>query len=167
MIWILVVAGGVAAVIAVIAAAGSLLPRAHVVTRSRTIARPPAEVWAVLADRAAYPTWRSGLARVEPLADRAGRTTFREHGKHGAITYVVDEAAAPTRLVTRIDDPTLPFGGRWIHELAADGAGTRVTVTEDGEVRNPIFRFLSRFVFGHTATLDGFLADLARRLEAS
>lgn len=163
----LAVVGGLAALIAIVAAVGAALPATHLVSRSRTVARPADAVWAVIADRAAYPAWRTGLARVEPLPDRDGRAAFREHGKHGAITYVVDEQAAPTRLVTRIDDPGLPFGGRWIHELTPDGAGTRVTVTEDGIVRNPIFRFLSRFVFGHTATLDGFLADLERRLQPS
>ena len=33
-------------------------------------------------------------------------------------------------------------------------------ITEDGQVHNPIFRFMSRFVFGYTATIDGFLKDL-------
>ena len=37
------------------------------------------------------------------------------------------------------------------------------TITEDGEVYNLIFRFMSRFVFGHTATMDAFLKNLERR----
>lgn len=41
--------------------------------------------------------------------------------------------------------------------------GCTVTVTEDGEVYSPLFRFVSRFVIGHTATLDRKLKALARR----
>jgi hypothetical protein len=65
--------------------------------------------------------------------------------------------------VTRIADPDQPFGGTWTFELTRAGAGTRVTITERGEVYNPIFRFLSRFVFGHTATLESCLLALERK----
>jgi hypothetical protein len=65
------------------------------------------------------------------------------------------ERVEPSRLVTRIK-PGQPFGGSWIIEVA-DG---RVSITEDGEVYNPIFRFLARFVFGHTATIEQALKKL-------
>ena len=39
-------------------------------------------------------------------------------------------------------------------------AAERLTITEDGEVYNPFFRFMSRFVFGQTATLDEFVRNL-------
>jgi hypothetical protein len=66
--------------------------------------------------------------------------------------------------VTRIADPDLPFGGSWTYEIrAAEDGGSVVVITEDGEVRNPIFRFVSRFLFGHTATLDGYLRALGRK----
>jgi len=38
-----------------------------------------------------------------------------------------------------------------------------VAITEDGEVYNPFFRFMSRFVFGHAATLDEFVKNLDTR----
>ena len=66
----------------------------------------------------------------------------------------------PRRLVTRIADEDLPFGGTWTYRLEPDGGGTRVTITEDGEVYNPVFRFVSRFVMGHDATLRTYLDDL-------
>jgi hypothetical protein len=70
---------------------------------------------------------------------------------------------APQQFVSRIADPNLPFGGTWTIDLKPEGAGTRVTITEHGEVYNPIFRFMSRFVFGHTATIDAYLTALQRR----
>ena len=38
-----------------------------------------------------------------------------------------------------------------------------VTITEHGQVFNPVFRVMSRFVFGHTATIEAYLTNLARR----
>lgn len=55
------------------------------------------------------------------------------------------------------------FGGSWTYELTPVADGTRLRITENGEVYNPLFRFLSRFVFGHYASIDKFMADLERR----
>jgi hypothetical protein len=73
------------------------------------------------------------------------------------------ERVAPHRLVTRIP-PGGPFGGTWTCELASKKNGTTLTITERGEVYNAVFRFVSRFVFGHHATLDQFLRAVGTRL---
>jgi hypothetical protein len=66
--------------------------------------------------------------------------------------------------VTKIADPDLPFGGTWTYELTpAPGGGTRLAITERGNVKNVVFRFMSRYVFGYTATLDGFLRALGKK----
>ena len=33
-------------------------------------------------------------------------------------------------------------------------------ITEDGEIYNVIFRFVARFFFGYTASIEGYLRDL-------
>ena len=75
------------------------------------------------------------------------------------------ERTVPDRLlVGRIADANLPFGGSWTYELAPRAAGqTSLTITEDGEVYNPIFRFVSRFVMGHSATINQYLSDVGKR----
>ncbi len=40
--------------------------------------------------------------------------------------------------------------------------GSTVTVTEDGWVANPIFRFVSRLIIGHHATMDALLTQVAK-----
>jgi hypothetical protein len=35
-----------------------------------------------------------------------------------------------------------------------------VTITERGEIRNPIFRAVARYVFGYGATMEAFLDEL-------
>jgi hypothetical protein len=69
----------------------------------------------------------------------------------------------PHRLVGAIDDRKLPFGGSWTYEIAPRAGGCTITITEDGEVYNPLFRFMARFVFGHHATLKQYLASLGNK----
>jgi hypothetical protein len=85
---------------------------------------------------------------------------WRETGDFGSIVMVRDEAQPPARLVARIDDPGQPFGGRWVYTFEPAAGGTRVTVVEEGEVYNPAFRFMSKFIFGHYATLEGYVGAL-------
>jgi uncharacterized protein YndB with AHSA1/START domain len=152
-----------AALVGLTALIGYALPVAHVASRTATYAQPADRVYLTLTEIRNYPQWRSDLKSVEDLSTTSSRR-WREHGGNGAITFEVVETQPPARLVTRIADQDLPFGGQWTYELAPDGSGTRLTITEHGEVYNPIFRFMSRFVFGHTATIDQFLADLKKRL---
>ena len=155
MIWIVYIVAGLVGVVVAIAAIGMLLPRDHVATRSRTFSRPPDEVWRAVTDLEAMPAWRSGVTKVEMLSP----TSFREHGKHGAVTYAIEDDRAGHR-VNRIADTGLPYGGLWRFELA----GSTLTITEEGFVTNPIFRFMSNTVFSPTKSLERFLADLAKHL---
>ncbi|HUD13497.1 MAG TPA: hypothetical protein VMQ56_07565, partial [Terracidiphilus sp.] len=54
------------------------------------------------------------------------------------------------------------YGGSWSFVLEPANGGTRLTITEDGEVYNPVFRFVSRFVMGQTATQDAYLRALEK-----
>lgn len=155
------VVAGVAGLVAVMAAIGWVLPVGHVASRSALVPEAPAAVFARIAAVAAYPSWWSAVAQVDALPPVDGRPRFREHLSSGAVVFEIVEAAPPVRFVSRIADPEQPFGGTWTFELAPDGDGTRVTITEHGEVYHPIYRFLSRFVFSPTSTIDSCLAALA------
>ena len=150
------------ALVLLVIAVGYALPVEHVASRNATFRQAPEEIFGVLTDPSHFAEWRSDVTSVEVLASAPLR--WREHGSNGDITFVVQESARPGRLVTRIDDRSLPFGGTWTYELTPSGGGTGLTITEHGEVYNPLFRFLSRFVFGQTATIDAYLAALQKRL---
>jgi uncharacterized protein YndB with AHSA1/START domain len=152
-------------IVAVAAAIGYALPVAHVASREVVVPRAPEQVFAALGDVDKYPAWRSDVRRVEVLSGPP-RTRWREHGSNGTIAFEFEDVQPPARLVSRIADRSLPFGGRWTYVLTPDGSGTKVSITEHGEVYNPLFRFMSRFVFGHTATMDTFLGDLSKHLRA-
>jgi uncharacterized protein YndB with AHSA1/START domain len=161
MKYALIVLGILAALLILVVAIGAMLPVRHTAARQIRIERPPDQVFALISDPAQFPSWRKSVSKVEILPDHAGHRVYRETGKDGSILYEVDSMVPSRTLVTRIADKSLPFGGKWTYSLTGDSASTVLTITEDGEVYNPLFRFVSRFVMGHTATIDGYLRDLA------
>ena len=164
MKWVYIIAGGLAALIALVVAIGFFLPQGHLASREATYRQSPDAIWAVLTDVANAGGWRSGLTQVEVLPPQGGNPVWRETWKDGTkVTFESVEQARPSRLVNRIVDKDLPFGGRWIFELAPATGGTRVKVTEEGEVYNPIFRFVSHFFMSQTASIDDYLKALGRK----
>ena len=140
---------------------GSILPEKHTATATQTFTSSREEVWAVLAAFHEWPVWRSDLKEI-----RSGNNTFSEVSADGeVIDYRIEDFTPPERLVTRIITPDLPFGGSWTYELTPSGEGCILTITENGEVYNPMFRFMSKYMFGHETTMKGYLEDLKKRVE--
>ena len=143
----------------VVVIAGMLLPRQHTATRSLPLRESPEDVYALIAGP---PTWRATVLRYEPAGKIDGKTSWREVDQHNhAVAYEEDEAIPPTRRVTRIADKNLPYGGTWTYEIQPSGSGSILRITENGEVYNPVFRFVSRYVLGHHATINQYLKDVA------
>jgi len=142
---------------------GYLLPVEHTVTVSVDIAVSKDKVWNVIIDANNYPIWRSDVKKVDVNSTSQGWTEYDNHNE--SLTYEIVEVAEGRLLVTRIQDKDKPFGGGWTITLQDSGDETRVTITENGEVYNPIFRFVSKFIIGHSATASSYLADLKKELE--
>jgi hypothetical protein len=85
-----------------------------------------------------------------------------EEGRSGKMTFVVESSDPPRRLVTRIADPKLPFGGTWTYDITPSNGGSRLTITEDGEIYNPLFRFVARFILGYDGTIGSYLGALGK-----
>lgn len=134
MRWVIWIVGSLALIVAIIAVVGAMLPQKHTASRTARVPIPPAALYPILVQMAQASTDPPvRLERQEP----------------------------PSLLVTRISDPKLPFGGSWTYRLDPAGqAASDLTITEDGEVYNVIFRFVSRFILGHHATMDAFIRDL-------
>ena len=165
MKWILLVLGAIVLVAIVVAIIGALLPRSHVLTRSGRYPKSPKQIYAIARDVAAAPTWRQGLKSVELLEPRNGKVCFREVSSHGAITYLIVEDQPGVKLVTEIADPNLPFGGTWTFEFSGSESDCTLSITEHGEVKNVVFRFMARFIFGYAGTIETYLQDLERRMK--
>jgi len=150
--------GGVLLLAGVMALIGSMLPKAHVASRSILLHRSPQEVYAVVRDFSSAPKWRADVKRMEVETP----VYFREVGKHGTVNYELVEDIPAQRMVTRIRDTDLGYSGQWTYSFTPESSGTRVTIREDGEVSNVLFRFMSRYVFGQTSTIDSYLTSLAK-----
>jgi hypothetical protein len=121
----------------------------------------PPDVYAVVRDFGSMPKWRSDVKQVDVEAPQGGPVYFREVGKHDTINFELTEDIPVQRMTTRIRDTNLGYSGQWTYLFAPEKGGTRLTIREDGEVSNVLFRFMSRFIFGHTATIDSYLTSLA------
>ncbi len=130
-------------VIGVVALVGSFLPVSHEASRAAEFSRPPGEVHALVSNLQDYPAWW-------PEAD---------------TKVEIVENTPPIRLVTRIVGETA-FGGTWTMEIVPTPGGSRLTITERGEIYNPIFRTLAKFVFGYTSTMDRCLKAAQQRLSS-
>jgi hypothetical protein len=133
MKWIAFVAGGLVLLVAGIVIIGSMLPRTHKASRTLRLKRSPGDVWPVMMNAA-----RASSVPVDIL-----------------------ENDPPHRLVTRVTEAEKNFGGTWTIAIASVSDGSEVTIVEDGWVANPIFRFVSRFLIGHHATMDDLLKQVA------
>jgi hypothetical protein len=127
---------GLLALEAGIAAVGAMLPRTHKASRTLRVKRSAADVW-------------SAIQQITQASD---------------VPVDVLERQPPHRQVTRVSEKEKNFGGTWTIEIAPVPDGSTVTITEDGWVANPIFRFVSRLVIGHHATIDGVLKQVAKNL---
>jgi hypothetical protein len=159
---LILILGVLVALLLLLIAIGYALPIGHVATGETRLGAAPEHVFSVLRDVEKFPAWRSDVKSVAVLATTPV-LRWRERGDND-ITFEMETVEPPRKMVTRIADETFPFGGSWTYELSPQDGGTRLVITENGEVYNPLFRVMSRFVFGHTATIDRFLTDLGRHL---
>jgi hypothetical protein len=118
---------------------GSALPVAHVATRSRKLPARPEIVWGLINDPVATKGW-AGDAKTEVVEQDAPRLL---------VNKIVGEKA---------------FGGTWTFEIAPEGHdASTLTITERGEVYNPLFRAVMRLT-GQTRGIDAYLAKLQAAL---
>ena len=141
MRWVIGIVVSLIAIVGVVALIGYFLPVNHEAARSAEFNKPPQEVFALISDLPNYKQWWPG----------------------SETKVAIVESVPPIRLVTKIVDETA-FGGTWTMEVVPTTSGSRLTITERGEVYNVIFRTLSRFVFGHTSTMDSCLAAAQKKL---
>ena len=160
VLWVFLALAGLVIIVTLI---GWLLPKDHVATRVGRYRQLSEAIWKAITDVDAMPAWREGLKSIQHLPDRNGLPVHVEVTDSGTIPYETLEMTPPQKLVTRIADPKLPFGGTWTFEIAPVADGATLRITERGYVTNPIFRFMSRTVFSQTATMESYLRSLAKK----
>jgi len=154
---------GLVGIVLAIVTVGFLIPKQHGASRALVLRQKPEHVFALISDFKAAPTWRSEVRRVELLPAANGHVRFREISSTGALTMEITQWNPPRRMVTQIADKGLPFGGSWIFEISPTVGGCQLNITERGEIYNPVFRFVSRFILGYERTLNTYLQSVSRK----
>ena len=166
MKWVLWVVGGLILLVGIVLLIGALLPQAHVASVTRRYAVPPDQVWHTITTVEELAQWRKGLKSAQRLPDHEGRKRWQEDTDFQPLIIEVMESNAPSRLVTRIANEGIAFGGSWTFELKPVADSTELTITENGEVYNPFFRFVSRFIMGYEGEMKKYHEGLNARLAA-
>jgi hypothetical protein len=164
---VFILIGSLLVIIAVIVVIGRLLPEKHMASRSVQLKASADMVWRTITDFKSSPQWRENLEKVDQVEVAPEVFGWKEVEKNGdAIVYLTTKAEPNVQLVRKIADKNLPYGGSWTFDLSQNSEGVMLSITENGEVYNPIFRFMSRFVFGHYATIDRYISQLSKFLES-
>ncbi|HET6944610.1 MAG TPA: SRPBCC family protein [Gaiellaceae bacterium] len=99
------------------------------------IARMPVEVFDYLTDVSNLPSWQSGVHGAELIGEPGAGAKIQEHrhllGRELRTTLQIEEYERPRLFVLRALDSPVPFSVR--HVLEANGNGTRLTVTGEGD----------------------------------
>lgn len=161
---LLIIGGILLALLLVVLIGGLLLPEEHHASRTLITKQSPQAIWDAINDHANEPQWRSDVASISSLGERNGKPVWREDYKDGnKVTLITTESKPPTRMVRELTDLDGPFSGRWEIDISPTPEGSRVTITEIGKVSNPFFRFVSKYVIGHTTFMERYLTGLAAK----
>jgi carbon monoxide dehydrogenase subunit G len=147
-----------------LAAVGTLLPANHTAQVRFRLAQTPEAVYDVVTDLTTQSRWRTGLDSLRVL-DPQPPERWRESTAWGTIEFVRVDRIRPRMAQAEIQGAREQgFGGTWTWDLVpADDGGTIISITENGEIYNPLYRLLSRTVFDHYRTLEQYARDLGSR----
>jgi hypothetical protein len=159
---LIVVLGLIVALILVVLIGGLMLPEEHHASRTLGTKQSPQVIWDTINDHANETQWRADVANVVSLGERNGKPVWQENYKDGnKVTLMTTESKPPFRMVRELTDLEGPFSGRWEIDIAPTPDGSKVKITEIGKVSNPFFRFVSKYIIGHTTFMERYLNGLA------
>ncbi len=157
--WAIIAVGLIIGMVAVVWIIGATLPRKHTVSVSKRFETPAETLFKAAIDIDGWPKWRSGVDEVIHLDGPGFRAETISGDDRLAFDFDVD--FKQLRMTSNIITEDIPFGGEWIIQVEAIAPKqSRITITENGFVDPPIWRFFSKFLIGHKRTAQQFLDDL-------
>lgn len=156
--------GILALLIGVLFGAGYFIEKSHTASRTVTFKAPPQTVWKIITDLESQPTWRKNLKEIKIIDATLNKESWTEISKSGdELSFKTKNKTEPSRYEAEIINNS-DFGGYWEVTLEPADGGTKLTLTEHGEIYNPMFRIISKLFFDMHATIDEYLTDLAAKL---
>ena len=160
---VIIVLGSILGLVAIIYLIGASLPVEHSAAVRIELDQPPEMVWATLTDVEMGTAWRTGLESVRVTSRKGEAPIWTETNSFGSMTLRTETFEPPRLWVARIEGSG-DFGGTWTYRIEPRDRGSLLTITEDGEVYSPLFRFMSKYIFGHYGTLETFATDLGKHV---
>lgn len=131
---------------------------------SADIAAPPERIWSILTDAPGYPTWDSGVTKVEGTIADGERITVHSEVASGRAFPVRVAMRPPSEMTWTGGMPLGLFTGVRSFRLAPRDGSTTVTMRE--EYSGPLVGLMGRSIPDLQPSFDTFVNGLKARAEA-
>lgn len=140
---------------------GSSLPREHTASSQIELSVTPEVVWPYISDLRGQVEWNDEISSITVTKTDEGLEVYEQETSFGAIPLVILESEEPSRFKTEIHGDAMGWGGTWTWTIEPTDAGSRVTIVEDGFAESGFTRFVSNYLMGEHAPMDGALKAIA------
>jgi len=128
-----------------------------------------AKLWQVLTAPEKKALWDGQIERTEQLSP-SGETNSSDqparwkdiYANQTEINYSIKADETSLSIVRKVDDPNLPIHFSWAISLQDANSNTRVRILEQGQVGNPIVRYLVSNWVGDDIFAKRFIEQLER-----
>jgi hypothetical protein len=130
---------------------------------SADIQAPADRIWKILTDAPGYPTWDSGVTKVDGSIADGDRITVHSKVAAGRAFPVKVATRPPNEMTWTGGMPLGLFTGVRTFRLSPDDGGTRVTMRE--EYSGPLVGLMGRSIPDLQPSFDRFVNGLKARAE--
>jgi len=157
MKWTLIIIGAIVFLILIILIIGKLLPVKHTAVVKKEFKIDKTTLWKTIRNFEKYAEWRTSIKNIETINSTSWTEVVTKGDK---ITFGITQEEPNMKLTAKILGDNLPFGGQWTFEISDSNKQIILQITENGEVYNPIYRFIGHFFMDNSATIKKYMADL-------
>lgn len=138
---------------------GQRLPVEHRAVASGRVEAAQDAVWRLVANPATHVAWRTGVIKIS--AQPGEEHCWIEAHRSMDLTLCPLESVPERLKIVHVGGKDTRFGGTWTFALTPlSTEATEVTVTEDGFVRPPLWRFAGHYLMGEQTNVKQFVQDL-------
>lgn len=140
---------------------GLFLPKSHKITKTLFLNYDPENIWVYINDIEHYPKWRPSVKKVEIVSTNpAGLTSWQEYYHFNSRTmFQITESTPYSDMVIKTADRESYYSCKWNISIKEAENGTLLTIVEEGEIYNPLFRSIAKLK-GIDKPLNEYLSDL-------
>ncbi len=149
---------------------GTNLPATHKFNKTAIYDKPIELIWQAIADYEIQPQWSENTVSselLESIDTQHGDDIWRFVYADGNFMDIkITQSQPPFLHISKIINTDYPFTGSWKFELAKiDDNKTKLVLTEEGTVENPLWRLIFKHIIGQEIGAESYLQELGDNLE--